>query len=131
MQRWNVWHNEYMEKFSSGDVELIERRDDLLKELAFDAGLRGVTLPEPGTVAYSRLWDTCKEYSKEVHLEMLNKEIDPRESQSRRRQLHNELCVMIFGLNHAEVAKRDHKDIRRIANLAHYVSGRDQYVEEV
>lgn len=120
-----MWHNEQMEKFSIGNVESKERAENLLKEFAFDAGLRGVKLPEPGTVAYSRLWDTCKEYSKEVHLEMLNKEIDPRESQSRRRNLHNELCFMVFGLSHAEVSKRDHKDIKRIANLAHYVSGRD------
>lgn len=131
MQRWNVWHNDQMEEFSIGKIESKERAENLLKEFAFDAGLRGVNLPEPGTVAYSRLWDTCKEYSKEVHLEMLNKEIDPRESQSRRRRLHNELCVFVFGIGHAEVAKRDHKDIKRVANLAHYVSGRDQYVEEV
>lgn len=120
-----------MEKFSFDNTESKEQGESLLKELAFDAGLRGVTLPNSGTVAYSRIWNTCKEYSKEVHLEMLNKEIDPRESQSKRRQLHNELCVMIFGLSHAEVAKREHKDIKRIANLAHLVSGRDQYVEEV
>lgn len=120
-----------MEKFPSTEVESKESRENLLKEFALDAGLRGATLPNPGTAAYSRLWDTCKEYSKEVHLEMLNRATHSQESQSRRRQLHNELCVMIFGLNHAAVAKRDHKDLRRIANLAHYVSGRDQYVEEV
>lgn len=120
-----------MEKFSSSNVESKNPVENLLMEFALDAGLHGVTLPNPGTVAYSRLWDTCKEYSKEVHLEMLNKEIDPRESQSRRRQLHNDLCVMIFGFSHADVAKKDHKDIKRVANLAHLVSGRDQYVEEV
>lgn len=126
-----MWHNEQMEKFPSTNVESIESGENLLKEFALDAGLRGATLPNPGTAAYARLWDTCKEYSKEVHLEMLNRATDPQESQSRRRQLHNELCVMIFGLNHAAVAKRDYKDIKRVANLAHFVSGRDQYVEEV
>lgn len=131
MQRRNVWYSERMEKFSPVAVESRESEESLLKEFALDAGLRGVTLPNPGTAAYSRLWDTCKEYSKEVHLEMLNRATDPHESQSRRRQLHNELCVMIFGLNHAAVAKRDHKDLKRIANLAHLVSGRDQYVEEI
>ncbi|MFA5997569.1 MAG: hypothetical protein WC791_03725 [Candidatus Paceibacterota bacterium] len=120
-----------MEKLPSANVESKEQGENLLKEFALDAGLGGVTLPSPGTVAYSRLWDTCKEYSKEVHLEMLNKETDPRESQSRRRQLHNELCIMIFGLDHTAVAKKDYDDITRIANLAHYVSGRDQYVKEV
>lgn len=120
-----------MEKISSTNIESKESSENLLKEFAYDAGLRGVELPNPGTVAYSRLWDTCKEYSKEVHLEMVNRAIDPRESQSRRRYLHNELCFMVFGFSHAEVSKRDHKDIKRIANLAHYVSGRDQYVDEV
>lgn len=120
-----------MENFPSAKVESIESGENLLREFALDAGLRGVTLPNLGTVAYSRIWDMCKEYSKEVHLEMLNRATDPQESQSRRRQLHNELCVMIFGLDHAAVAKRDHKDLKRIANLAHFVSGRDQYVEDV
>lgn len=120
-----------MEKFPSAKVESKEQGENLLEEFALDAGLKDVTLPAPGTAAYSRLWDTCKEYSKEVHLEMLNRATDPRESQSRRRQLHNELCIMIFGLDHAAVSKKDYKDIKRIANLAHYVSGRDQYVEEV
>lgn len=124
-------YNGQMENIPLSNFETKESGENLLKELAYDAGLRDVTLPNPGTAAYSRLWQTCKEYSKEVHLEMLNKEIDPRESQSRRRQLHNELCVMIFGLDHAAVSKRDYKDIKRIANLAHYVSGREQYVEEV
>lgn len=126
-----MWYGEYMEKFPSAKVESKESGEDLLKEFAHDAGLRGATLPSPGTVAYSRLWDTCKEYSNEVHIEMVNRAIDPRESQSRRRHLHNELCFMVFGLSHAEVSKRDYKDIKRIANLAHFVSGRDQYVDEV
>ena len=126
-----MWYSLKMEKFTSPHIESVEQKEDLLKELAIDAGLRGVVLPSKGTAAYSRLWNTCKEYSKEVHHEMLNREIDPQESQSRRRQLHNELCIMVFGLSHAAVGKRDSKDIKRIANLAHLVSGRDQYVEEV
>lgn len=126
-----MWYSEYMEKILTTKLEEKESGENLLKELAIDAGLHGVTIPNPGTSAYSRLWDTCKEYSKEVHLEMTNRETDPHESQSRRRQLHNELCVMVFGLNHAEVAKRDYNDIVRVANLAHFVSGRDQYVREV
>lgn len=122
-----------MEKIqpSIKSIESTEQPENLLAEFALDAGLRGVTLPAPGTPAYVRLWDTCKDYSKEVHMEMVNRETDPNESQSRRRQLHNELCIMIFGLDHAAVAKRDYNDIIRVANLAHYVSGRSQYVKEV
>ncbi|MDD3531691.1 MAG: hypothetical protein PHV99_03835 [Candidatus Pacebacteria bacterium] len=119
-----------MEKIPEAKVESAEEESDLA-ELALDAGLKGVTFPKPGTVAYSRLWDTCKEYSKEVHLEVAQREADFRESQSRRRQLHNQLCVMILGLEHADVAARDPKDLKRIANLAHLVSGREQYIEEV
>ena len=103
----------------------------MLEELAFDAGLKGITFPNPGTAAYSRLWDTCKEYSKEVHLQMAQREADPQESQSRRRKLHNQLCIMLFGVDHAAVAQKDFKDLKRVANLAHLVSGREQYIEEV
>ena len=120
-----------MEKFPSAAAESGESGENLLEEFAFDAGLKGVTLPKIGTVAYARLWDTCKEYSKEVHLEMVQREVNQSESQSRRRQLHNQLCIMIFGLDHASIEARDHKDLKRIANLAHLVSGREQYVEEV
>jgi hypothetical protein len=120
-----------MEKFPTGKVESGEHRENLLQEFALDVGLKGVTFPRVGTEAYARLWDICKDYSKEVHLEMVGREANPSESQSRRRQLHNQLCIMIFGLDHAAVAARDHKDLRRIANLAHLVSGREQYIEEV
>ena len=104
---------------------------DMLAEFAIDAGLRGVVLPKPGTEAYSRLWEVCKEYSKEVHLEMIGRETDPSESQSRRRMLHNQLCIMLLGADHQAVAKKDFNDITRIANLAHYIAGRDQYVKEI
>ncbi len=135
MQRWKVWYSEQMEKLenytSTNKVESMEQGEDLLTELAVDAGLDRALIPKEGTAAHSRLWNTCKEYSKEVHLEMIGRELDPHESQSRRRQLHNELCVMIFGLDHAAVSKKDYKNITRIANLAHLVSHRDQYIKEV
>jgi len=120
-----------MEKIPSSNIESEESGENTLQELALDVGLKGVTFPKVGTEAYSRLWDTCKEYSKEVHLEMAQREVDMRESQSRRRQLHNQLCIMIFGLDHSAVAAKDPKDLKRVANLAHLVSGREQYVEEV
>lgn len=112
-------------------AESSESKEDWLREYAIDAGLKGVTLPAQGTDAYSRLWEVCKEYSKEVHKEMTNRIENQSESQSRRRMLHNQLCIMIFGLDHAAVAKRDPNDLKRVANLAHYVSGREQYVDEV
>ena len=120
-----------MEKFPSSKIGSLKPEVSLLEEFAIDAGIDVTTIPKAGTVAYARLWDTCKEYSKEVHLEMVGKETDPSESQSRRRRLHNELCTMIFGIDHASVAKRDYKNLKRIANLAHFVSGREQYIEEV
>lgn len=112
------------------NVEAETSEEDRLRECAADAGLKNVVLPKVGTEAYARMWDICKEYSKEVHLEMAGREVDPNESQSRRRKLHNQLCIMIFGLDHAAVGKREYKDLKRIANLAHYVSGREQYIEE-
>lgn len=121
-----------MEKFTSSHaLESAESEESTLEEFAHDVGLKDIIFPKKGTVAYSRLWDTCKEYSKEVHLEMIGRETDFRESQSRRRQLHNQLCIMIFGLDHTTVGKKDPKDLRRVANLAHHVSGREQYIEEV
>lgn len=103
---------------------------DMLREHAIDAGLKNVELPRAGTEAHARLWDICKEYSKEVHLEMVGREANPSESQSRRRMLHNQLCIMLFGLDHDSVRKKDPKDLERVANLAHLVSGREQYVQE-
>lgn len=121
-----------MEKFvASAKAESREPEENLLQDFAEDVGLKGVVLPRVGTEAYARLWDTCKDYSKEVHLEMINREADSRESQSRRRMLHNQLCIMIRGVDHVALARRDPKDLQRIANLAHYVSGRDQYVNDV
>lgn len=108
-----------------------EAEMDMLAEFAIDAGLKGIALPKLGTEAYSRVWETCKEYSKEVHLEMVGREADPHESQSRRRMLHNQLCIMLLGADHQAVAKKDFNDIMKIANLAHYVAGRDQYVKEI
>jgi hypothetical protein len=103
---------------------------DLLYEFARDANLKNIALPKMGTVAHSRLWEICKEYSKEVHFEMVSREANPSESQSRRRMLHNQLCIMLFGLDYASVEKRDPEDLKRIANLAHLVSGREQYIQE-
>src|SRR3989338_1281004 len=120
-----------MERVPSSGVESEKREESLLQEFALDAGLKSAAFPKEGTAAYARLWDTCKEYSKEVHLEMVNREVNPSESQSRRRMLHNQLCIMIFGLDHYAVEAKDPKDLKRIANLAHYVSGREQYIEKV
>lgn len=103
---------------------------ETLQELAKDAGLRDVVLPKVGTEAYKRLKDLCIQYSKQVHQEMIGT-ANLRASQPKRRELHNQLCIMIFGLDHAAVNKRDYKDLQRVANLAHYVSGLDQYVENV
>lgn len=108
-----------------------EEESDMLREAAIDADLKNVELPRKGTEAHSRLWDTCKEYSKEVHLEMMGREANLHESQSKRRMLHNQLCIMIFGLDHVSVGKRNPEDLKRVANLAHLVSGRDQYVQEL
>jgi hypothetical protein len=38
---------------------------------------------------------------------------------------------MILGLEHAAVREQDPKNLQRVANLAHMVSGREQYIEEV
>ncbi len=38
---------------------------------------------------------------------------------------------MMLGLDHAAVAKRDPKNLQRIANVAHSISGREQYIENV
>ena len=120
-----------MERMPVAQAESGEQGENLLAEFALDAGLKGATFPKEGTAAYAKLWNTCKEYSKEVHLEMVNREVNPSESQSRRRMLHNQLCIMIFGLDHSAVEAKDPKDLKRIANLAHYVSGREQYIEKV
>lgn len=120
-----------MEKPPLPKTESREPEENLIEELALDVGLQGVTFPNVETEAYTRLWETCKEYSKEVHFEMIGRVVDQRESQSRRRQLHNQLCIMIFGLDHNAVGAKDPKNLQRIANLAHHISGREQYVEEV
>lgn len=115
---------------SGGKESVAAENIDMLRDFAVDAGLKNIEFPQAGTAAYARLWDVCKEYSKEVHLETTSRETDVRESQSRRRQLHNQLCIMVFGLDHAAAGKRNPEDLKRVANLAHLVSGREQYVQK-
>lgn len=107
----------------------IEKEIDVLRDALIDAGLKDIIVPKLGTAAYDRLWSVAKEYSKEVHMQMVGREIDLSESQSHRRKLHNQLCIMLLGIDHAATTKRNSDDIKRIANFAHLVSDREQYVD--
>lgn len=106
---------------------------NMFREAAQDLGLRGIIFPEVGTEAYRRLMLACQNYSQEVFLEMTSSphRRDITTSQSKRRRLHNQLCIMMLGLDHAAVAKRNPKNLQRIANVAHSISGREQYIENV
>ena len=105
---------------------------NVLEEAAQDLGIKGFVFPKVGTEAYSRLVSACRNYSQEVFLEMtVSHRRDMASSQSRRRRFHNQLCIMILGLEHAAVREQDPKNLQRVANLAHMVSGREQYIEEV
>ena len=105
---------------------------NVLEEAARDLGIKGFTFPRVGTEAYSRLLLACQNYSREVFLEMTTLHSrDMTLSQSRRRKFHNQLCIMMLGFDHATVRQQDIKNLQRVANLAHMVSGREQYIEEV
>lgn len=104
---------------------------NILEEAAKDLGIQGWQFPRVGTGAYSRLILACHDYSQEVFLEMTTRSRDMTISQSRRRKLHNQLCIMILGLDHAAVEQQDPKNLQRIANLAHMLNDREQYVVAV
>jgi hypothetical protein len=43
-----------------------------------------------------------------------------------RRELHNQLCIMLFGQTHTDAGPEKVKQAR---NFAHLISGRDQYID--
>lgn len=108
--------------------------ENVFEEAALDFGLRNVVFPKVGTEAYKRLRVICGEYSREVFNENTSHRIDMgklENSQTRRRRLHNQLCIMVFGLDHEAVSKKDPDDLQRVANMAHSISGREQLIVEV
>jgi hypothetical protein len=120
-----------MEKMFSQEMTSEAQPINVLEEAAQDIGFKGILFPKVGTEAYNRFVLACKNYSQEVFLEMTTHGRDITTSQSKRRRLHNQLCIMTFGLDHAAVAKRDPKDLQRVANLAHSISGREHFIENV
>jgi len=93
-------------------------------DAAKDAGIDLSLLPKSGSTAETRLCGLAKEYSREVHAQMTGRSFD--DSHTLRRDLHNQLCIMVFGKSHAEVGPEKVKQVR---NFAHLLSGREQYID--
>lgn len=101
---------------------------DILAEAAHDIGLKA-RLPEKGTPVYDRLYSLCLNYSNARHKATRNISDDLAFAQYNgieRRQHHNELCKMIFGTSYDDTPWERRK---ALANFAHYVAGREQYIE--
>ena len=125
-----------IENMKPGNVAEGADTENAFEELALDFGLRNAVFPKVGTEAYKRLTAVCHEYSTEVFNEAVpNRRVHNIErlenSQTRRRRLHNQLCIMIFGLDHDAVNKRDADDLQRVANIAHAISGREHLIVEL
>lgn len=117
-----------------GNTAEVADTENVFEEAALNFGLQNVVFPKVGTEAYKRLKVVCGEYSREVFNERVPNRVDLgklENSQTRRRRLHNQLCIMVFGLDHEAVGKRDPDDLQRIANIAHVISGREDLVVEV
>ncbi len=117
----------FLERFSDQKEEISDD-EDLLRDAAEDSGIDTKLIPKKDAKAYQRLLDACRDYSNEVHREMSEPPTgeDLKLSQSYRRTLHNNLCIMIFGTKYAETKPND---IKKISNFAHLVCGNLSYVE--
>jgi hypothetical protein len=106
-----------------------DSEDDLdLDGIARNCGIR-VAMPKNGTVASSRLVEVCKAYTEEIVRAQSSAVLSVWEkarenSDKRRRSLHNNLCVKIFG---TDWHLTPHEDRRRISNFAVTVGGRDDF----
>jgi hypothetical protein len=101
-----------------------EKESSRVLDAAKDAGLDTSLLPRSGSDALIRLCGIAKQYSREVHDQMTGRSHD--DTHTVRRDLHNQLCIMLFGKSHAEVGTEKVKQAR---NFAHLLSERDQYVD--
>ncbi|MCX6736183.1 MAG: hypothetical protein NTZ13_03815 [Candidatus Parcubacteria bacterium] len=97
---------------------------NLFTEAAIDSGLK-VKLPLKGTEAYIRLFGLCKRYSNAVHSDVTGKSGEGFATGRERREVHNELCKMLYG---TEYDKTNGDKIMMASNFAHLVAGRDQYI---
>jgi hypothetical protein len=109
-------------------MEVMNRGEDILEnrmsDAAIDAGIDPSILPKAGTEAYSRLYKVAKAYSDEVQREMMGREFP--DSQSERRRLHSELCVMLFGKTWEDAGQ---ENVKKARNFAHLLSGRDHLTD--
>ncbi len=107
----------------ASDEDTSENPLNMIADAAIDAGI-DVELPNPGTEAYSRLYKLARDYSDEVQREMAARAFP--DSQSVRRALHSDLCVMLFGHPWQDVSSEQQKQAR---NFAHLLRGRNQLVD--
>lgn len=99
-----------------------------LEEAAYDAGLKSVVLPKEGTGAYESVKKTCENYSSVVAQEMVASSPTFLEiSEKKRRALHAELCVKLFGTSWQDTTPQARDTARR---FAHYVAGRPSFAED-
>jgi hypothetical protein len=110
-----------------GQFEQHKKSD--IEEAAYDARMRkDVVLPKDGTGAYESLKKVCEDYSGVIAQETRSKSSSFIEiSEKKRRALHAELCVKLYGTSWQETSPKD-RDIARC--FAHYVAGRPSFADD-
>lgn len=112
-----------------------EKEDDdpenRVKDAFESAGLFNVRAPKPGTPAYLGIMEAAANYIAEIDHQVFESHENPERkrgisnSNSARREYHNQLCLKIFGKRWGDLS---HQQRGQISDFAAYLMDADEYI---